>query len=265
MKYQYQSQGYKNDFYGYKNQFKLSAINLIIAINIVIFFLFSNTLSNSNIFYLSPNNFYVWQLVTYMFLHGSINHLLFNMFLLWMFGTQMESIWGFKKFIIYYLFTGVGSGFLIYIFGNFPTLGASGAIMAVLFAYGYIFPNQKVLFWFVPMQVKYCILILIGYELFMEFLDAPNDQTSHIGHLGGMLIGYLYLKFSAKFLKLFFNLFQIKIKKKTKSQSKRKNKIKNIDKILDKLKLEGWEGLDEREKSTLFEASKKKKQNHHIN
>ena len=271
MRYQYQSQGFKNDFYGNKNKFSLNAVNIIIGINIIIFFLFSNFSSINYYFGVAPTNFYPWQLITYMFLHGGIFHLAWNMFLLWMFGNQIESIWGYKKFIIYYLFTGVGSGLLIYLFSDSTTIGASGAIMAVLFAYGYTFPNRKVLFWFIPMKVKYCILILIGMELSQI---AANDGISHIGHLGGMLMGFLYLEYKNKkilhmigmshMFESFVKIFKIKIHKGTKSQ-KHTKKTTNIDKILDKLKIEGWDGLTEEEKTQLFQASKEKQKNQHIN
>ena len=262
MRYQYQSQGFKNDFYGSKNQFKFNAVNLIIIINIIIFFLFRGPFF-INHFALIPHNFHIWQLVTYMFLHANIFHLGFNMFLLWMFGKQMESIWGSKKFTAYYLFTGIGSGLLIYTFSS-TTIGASGAIMAVLFAYGYTFPNRMILFWFIPMKVKYCILILISIELFQEFSNDPNDNISHVGHLGGMFIGYLYLKFGGNFLKTFFNKLNIKINTVSSKKNTEPSEL-DVDVILDKLKLDGWESLTEKEKSILFQASKKRRQDSHIN
>jgi len=262
MRYQYQSQGFKNDLYGSKNQFKLNAVNAIILINIIIYILFRKTFFINN-FALIPNNFHIWQLATYMFLHANIFHLTFNMFLLWMFGKQMELIWGFKKFLIYYLFTGMGSGLLIYLFSS-TTIGASGAIMAVLFAYGYTFPNRMILFWFIPMKVKYCIFILIGMELFQEFSNDPNDKISHIGHLGGMFIGFLYLKFGDIFLKALFSKLNIKINKTSQKKHKQEPQ-RDVDHILDKLKLDGWDSLTEKEKTILFQASKKRRDNHHIN
>ena len=265
MKYHYQSQGFKNDFYGYKNHFNVSIVNALIITNIIIFFIFNSSISTSNLFGVSPKNFYIWQPLTYMFFHGHIWHLAFNMFLLWMFGKQMELIWGSKKFLVYYLFTGVGSGILIYTLSDAPTIGASGAIMAVLFSYGYTFPNRIVLFWFIPMKVKYCIFLLIGLELFQEFADNPNDQISHIGHLGGMFIGYIHLKFGSYLFNSFSNFFKIKIIKKSKYSNIKKKTTGNVDKILDKLKIEGWEGLSEEEKAKLFQASKEKQKNQHLN
>tara|TARA_B100000029_G_C17413789_1_gene901735 strand:- start:45 stop:845 length:801 start_codon:yes stop_codon:yes gene_type:complete len=266
MRYQYKSQGFKNDFYGSKNFFKINLVNALIIINIIIFFIFGQNFFIINDFSINPNNFYIWQPLTYMFFHGDLWHLAFNMFLLWMFGKQMELIWGAKKFLIYYLLTGAGSGVLIYMLSDADfTIGASGAIMAVLFAYGYTFPNRIVLFWFIPMKVKYCILLLISIELLQEFSNNPDDRISHIGHLGGMFIGFMYLKFGSYLLSTLSNLFKIKIIKKSKSSNIQKKKTENVDKILDKLKIEGWEGLTEKEKGKLFQASKEKQKNQHIN
>ena len=263
MKYQYTSEGFENDLYNKKNQFQLNGVNFLILFNVVIYLLVGpNNLFIHYLFGVSSNNFEIWQLFTYMFLHGGLMHLFFNMFLLWMFGRTIESVWGTYKFLKYYFLTGIGSGLCIYLFGQATTIGASGAVMAVLFAYGYLYPNRMLLFYFVPMKAKYCILILILMELSQELLR--NDNISHVGHLGGMFFGYIYLKFGDK---LFGNKFSfIKIKKVPKDKKGHPaSDINNIDEILDKLKLEGWDGLTENEKSRLFQASKDRKNNHHIN
>ena len=210
MRYQYQSQGFKNDFYGFKNKFNWNAVFFIIILNVLIYLLTNNSIALRRIFGISNQYFQIWQPLTYMFLHGGLSHLFFNMFLLWMFGKQLEFIWGPIKFIQYYLITGIGAGLLIYIFSDAITIGASGAIMAILFAYGYLYPNQMLFFWFIPMKAKYAILILIIMELSQELARNPSDNISHIGHLGGMLIGFLYLKFGNQFFKKFTF---IKIKK----------------------------------------------------
>ena len=175
-----------------------------------------------------------------------------------MFGNQLEKLWGSIKFLTYYLITGIGAGILIYIFSNGVTIGASGAVMAVLFAYGYIYPNQMLFLWFIPMKAKHAILVLILMEISQELSRNPLDNISHIGHLGGMLIGFIYLKFGNKIIK---KLPFIKIRKKSKPNSE----VESVDLILDKLKREGWNGLNEKEKSKLFQASKKRNQDQHIN
>jgi len=260
MRYQYQSQGFKNDFYGFKKKSNLSPVLFIIIINIVIYLITNNQWSAHQTFGISSTNFQIWQPITYMFLHGGLMHLFFNMFLLWMFGKRLERVWGGTKFISYYLITGIGAGILIYIFSDAVTIGASGAIMAILFAYGYIYPNQILLLWFIPMKAKYAILILIFMEISQELARNPGDNISHIGHLGGMFIGFLYLKFGHQMLK---QLPFIKIKKT--SNTNKNIDVNAVDDILDKLKIKGWDGLSEQEKSTLFQASKKRNQDHHIN
>ena len=268
MRYQYQSQGFKKDFYGLNNQLKWSPVSIIIILNILIYlFTSTNAWSVHQIFGVSNQNFKIWQIFTYMFLHGGIMHLFFNMFLLWMFGKPLESIWGPFKFIRYYLLTGIGAGLLIYFFSDAVTIGASGAIMAILFAYGYTYPNQRLFFWFIPMKAKYAILILIIMELSQELIRTPGDNISHVGHLGGMLIGFLYLNSTTNqiFTNWFNNFSFIKIKKISRGIKNTKENNHTVDQILDKIKKSGWEGLTEQEKSILFQASQKRRQNNHLN
>ena len=258
MRYQYKSQGFQNDYYGSKKSLYSSSINVLILLNILIYLFSNNQWSIHQIFGVSTENFLIWQPLTYMFFHGGFAHLFFNMFLLWMFGNQLEKLWGPIKFLTYYLITGIGAGVLIYIFSNGVTIGASGAVMAVLFAYGYIYPNQMLFLWFIPMKAKHAILVLILMEISQELSRNPLDNISHIGHLGGMLIGFIYLKFGNQIIK---KLPFIKIRKKSKPNSE----VESVDLILDKLKREGWNGLNEKEKSKLFQASKKRNQDQHIN
>ena len=197
-----------------------------------------------------------------MFLHAGFMHIFFNMFLLWMFGKQIESVWGATKFLTYYLIGGLGSGIFIWLLSDSITIGASGAVMAILFAYGYLYPNRTLLFYLIPMKAKYCILILILTELSQELLRNPSDNVSHVGHLGGMFVGYLYLKFGNKF---FSNIPFIKIKKVKKKSTNNQETTSDVDLILDKLKLEGWDGLTDDEKTQLYKASKKKQDHHSIN
>jgi len=141
----------------------------------------------------------VWQLVTYLFLHGSIWHLLFNMLTLWMFGIQLERDWGTRRFLKYYFVCGIGAGLcdvaLHAILGdwNTRTIGASGAIMGLLLAFGVMYPNQTVLMNFLfPIKAKYLVMIYAAIELWASL--GPNSGVSSIAHLGGMAVGYVYLK-----------------------------------------------------------------------
>jgi membrane associated rhomboid family serine protease len=140
-----------------------------------------------------------WQLATYLFLHGGIWHLLFNMLTLWMFGAPLEQDWGTRKFLKYYFLCGIGAGLcdvaLHAAIGDWGTrtIGASGAIFGLLLAFGVLYPNQMVLMNFLfPIKAKYMVMIYGAIELWMSI--GPNTGVSSIAHLGGMLFGYVYLK-----------------------------------------------------------------------
>lgn len=145
------------------------------------------------------HNLFVWQLFTYMFLHGGIWHLLFNMLTLWFFGTQLERDWGTRQFLKYYFYCGIAAGVCVLainiLLGDWltPTIGASGAIFGILVAFGVLYPNQTVLMSFLfPIKAKYLVMIYAAIELLMTF--GPNNGVSTIAHLGGMAFGYVYLK-----------------------------------------------------------------------
>ncbi|MBK5292699.1 MAG: rhomboid family intramembrane serine protease [Acidobacteriia bacterium] len=144
----------------------------------------------------------VWQLFSYMFLHDpyGFGHILFNMLALWMFGKDLESAWGTKRFLQYYFICGIGAGICVVLmnaaFGNMDsrTIGASGAIYGLLLAFGMMFPNTTVLFSFLfPIKAKYFVMI-IGAIAFLSTFGSTGGGVSHVAHLGGMIWGYLYLK-----------------------------------------------------------------------
>ncbi|HKQ98185.1 MAG TPA: rhomboid family intramembrane serine protease [Candidatus Polarisedimenticolia bacterium] len=139
---------------------------------------------------------WLWQLVTYMFLHSTstILHIVFNMLFLWLFGTEVERAWGTRAFLRYYFVCGIGGALTTsLLFWNSTTIGASGAVFGVMLAYGMLFPNRQILFWFLfPMRAISFVLLSIGIELYS--LLSLEDGVAHIAHLGGMLFGYLYLK-----------------------------------------------------------------------
>ena len=146
---------------------------------------------------------WLWQLATYMFLHGGIFHLLFNMLALWMFGAQLEQKWGTRYFLKFYFVTGIGAGALTVLFSLLPfgfaqqlhgsnIIGASGAIYGLLLAYALYFPDRPILlivFW-VPARI--CVAILGAIALFSSLSDAGG--VANATHLGGLLVGYLFLK-----------------------------------------------------------------------
>ncbi len=159
-----------------------------------------------------------YQLVTHMFMHGGLFHLLFNMLALWMFGSMIERIWGPKRFLIFYLVCGLGAalaqlGSYTYDFWKIDhstlsadlydqyqtalrlncTVGASGAIMGVLAAFGYLFPNTKLFIMPIPFPVKakWAIMGIIALDVFGGVSSTPNDNIAHFAHVGGALIGFL--------------------------------------------------------------------------
>lgn len=143
--------------------------------------------------------FYLWQLVTYMFLHAGIWHILWNMLALWMFGVELEQTWGTEKFLRFYFLCGVGAGVVVvlmnYLFGDprVATIGASGAIYGVLAASAALWPDRVILaFFFFPMKMKYFVAI-IGAITFLNSWN-PNSGVSDIAHLSGLLFGVLYVK-----------------------------------------------------------------------
>jgi rhomboid family protein len=147
---------------------------------------------------LAFNHFFIWQFVTYMFLHGGFSHIFFNMFALWMFGVELERTWGTKEFIKFYFLTGIAAGLCTALFSwgsIIPTIGASGAIYGILAAYALFFPDRYVYMYFLfPIKMKYLALILGALEFFSAYNQAQTG-IAHAAHLGGMVVGYFYLRY----------------------------------------------------------------------
>ncbi len=240
----------------------------------------------------NPFNFQVWQLITYQFMHGGFGHIFFNMFALWMFGAEVEYLLGSKKFLIFYLFSGITAGllhlFISPLLGSplAVTIGASGAVFGVMTAFAMLFPDRYIFLYFlIPVKAKY----LIGFLIVFEFLaiDSAASNVAHLAHLGGALFGFLFILFDKKNQVEFRNLFRKSFYYKKKSPSdfnnypygnrdeddvqeakfydlNKKNdeetySQEEIDAILDKISKYGYQRLTEREKKILFEASKKMK------
>ena len=150
---------------------------------------------------LAVGNFFIWQLFTYLFLHGGFWHLIFNMLTLWMFGADLEREWGTRQFLRFYFLCGIGAGLCVVaanaaVGGDMQraTIGASGAIYGLLLAFGGLFPDRTVLFSFLfPMKAKYFVMIL-GAIAFLSSMGSGNSNVSNVAHLGGMIFGYIYLK-----------------------------------------------------------------------
>jgi membrane associated rhomboid family serine protease len=238
-------------------------------------------------------NFQIWQLITYQFLHGDFFHILFNMFILWMFGIEIENLWGSKKFLYFYLLCGIIAGLvhilLTPIIGgmNAFTVGASGAITGVMVAFAMMFPNRLIFLYFlIPIKAKY----FIGFLIILDLLLVSNpDNIARIAHLGGALTGLLFVLLDPSIPSEVKNMF----KRRSSSSGERpfnplgrmgekfkrrkpETKIEDakfydlnkdpdqidqaqIDRILDKISQSGYQNLTEEEKKVLFEASKRMK------
>lgn len=257
-------------------------------------------------------DFSFYQLVTYLFMHGSFMHLFFNMFAVWMFGTVMERVWGPKRFLIYYLVCGIGAGiiqegvqYINYANENFAaydfvmtssgritteaylnlwtTVGASGAVYAILLAFGMTFPNERMFIIPFPFPIK--AKWLIGGYIVIEVwsaLNTPGDGIAHMAHLGGMLFGFLLIRYWRKHPNIeqrfngqngFFqqmkkqyenkrrNTFHYQPSTETPRWEEHKEKEEDsarqaeIDAILDKIRKSGYDSLTKEEKKKLFEQS----------
>ncbi len=265
--------------------------------------------------FILASKFHVYQLFTYMFMHGGWDHIFFNMFALWMFGCVMERVWGPKKFLFYYILCGVGAGivqeisqYAHYTMGGlasydavmssdgmrlamdeylnaWTTVGASGAIYAILLAFGMTFPNERIFIFPlpIPIKAKWFVMAYVAIELFSA-LGTSTDNVAHFAHLGGMLFGYLLIRYWQKhpegdiygrsYGKQFFDRWRTNWEnRKGKSygaeedithktdwdyNADKKANEEKVDRILDKIRKNGYASLTEEEKRFLFESSNKK-------
>ena len=174
-------------------------LNLII-INALVYvaqMVLDKTMGLTNMIALYPYDsglFKPYQLVTHMFAHDPTNffHILFNMYALWMFGSVLERVWGPKRFLIFYLACGLGAG-LAQMFVGAPAIGASGAVMGLLAAFAYLFPNTQ--FFIIPfpfpIKAKYLVAIYAAIDLFGGLHPGAADNIAHFAHLGGMVMGFI--------------------------------------------------------------------------
>ncbi len=271
-------------------------------------------------FFLAPD-FRVYQLLTYMFMHGGFVHLFFNMFALWMFGCVVEASWGAKRFLVYYVLCGIGAGvfqeasqlgeFIMMcndqipqfhfsdiavvahnsaeILNRWTTVGASGAVYAILLAFGMLFPDQRIFIFPlpIPIKAKWFVIIYAAIELFSA-MSTTSDGVAHVAHLGGMVIGYVLIRYWRRHLyglgngggRDFFNTMRSSWNRRrdaasrsdsssvphydAHSEQKRADwdynaekaaKQREIDAILDKIRKSGYDSLSVEEKQKLFDSS----------
>lgn len=244
-------------------------------------------------FMLAPD-FHVWQLVTYMFMHGGFRHLFFNMFALWMFGCIVENTMGTRRYALYYLACGIGAGLFqeaaqlvqFYTIAESSigtTVGASGAVYGILLAFGMSYPDERIFIFPLPLPIKAKWLV-IGYaaiEVYMA-MTASGDDVAHLAHLGGMAVGYMLMRYwrsSATRMRRQrqqFNFFGGKRGTWTRGSgsqadgrdaaqsadwdynARRKEAQETTDRILDKIRRSGYDSLTAEEKKHLFDQSNRK-------
>ncbi|MEI8032860.1 MAG: rhomboid family intramembrane serine protease [Chlorobiaceae bacterium] len=258
-------------------QFIPPAIKSLIILNIGVFLLqmtpAGEVISTLGALWpLGSGNFRIWQPLTYMFLHGGGTHLFFNMFALWMFGAEIENYWGTKQFNVYYYVCGIGAAvinLLMTIGDTNPTVGASGAIYGVLLAFGMMFPDRYIFLYFlVPVKTKYFVA---GYAL-IEFFSGLGSRAmgsgsniAHFAHLGGMLIGFIYITIKRNEWSAGELIEKVKALTKRSNgprlyQQKQKDtpvSEAEINAILDKISEKGYGALTEEERRKLLRAGGK--------
>ena len=239
------------------------------------------------------SDFHVYQFLTYMFLHGSFTHILFNMFALWMFGSIIERVWGPKKFLFYYIICGFGAGIVQelvqfadytmqglaayqYVSVNgvqittenyinlWTTIGASGAVYGILLAFGMLFPNERMFIIPIPIPIKAKWLI-IGYFVIelVSAMSGPGDGIAHMAHLGGMIFGFLLIRYWRKHpdrqqtkQRQWVDDPEPQRETDEEYNARMHKKQEEIDAILDKIRKSGYDSLSKEEKKKLFDQSR---------
>ncbi|GIS72337.1 MAG: rhomboid family intramembrane serine protease [Candidatus Neomarinimicrobiota bacterium] len=271
MRYQFQSE--QGDF-SFRPRIFTEAIKILIGVNIIIFLLkiisqnpatpFFNPIVD--LFGLSSSTVWprIWQPFTYLFIPKDFLHVFFNMFVLWMFGSELESIWGRKAFLRYYFTTGVSAGFVWLMLNlsnaNHTLAGASGAVYGILLAFGMMFPNRTVYLYFLfPIKVKYLVMFLVATEFILSM--STTSDISHITHLSAVVIGFVYLRYFWRWKDIRFSIrkyvreFGLTIQNQ--KETRRTKLQQEVDQILDKINTVGYDGLSKEEKETLYATSRK--------
>ncbi len=235
---------------------------------------------------LGSGMFWPWQLLSYMFLHADFWHLFFNMLALWMFGMELENVWGSRKFLVFYTICGLGAAISNLFIGPLlgpaaPVIGASGAVFGVLVAFGMLFPDRPVYIWFLlPIKAKYFVGGFIALELFY-LVTGTSAGIAHLAHLGGAAVGFVYLLGETNlipFRSWWARLRPARRVENSQRWGRRSPDVREakfydihtgkpmddqevtqevIDAILDKIGRGGYQSLTEEEKRILNEASKK--------
>jgi membrane associated rhomboid family serine protease len=252
-------------------QFAGTMIGRLILINVAVFLLQNIIPIVNGLFALRPRmvveNFFVWQLGSYMFLHGGFGHLFWNMIMLWLFGSTIESVWGQRQFLRYYIFCGIGGAVFAMIFNyNAVIVGASGAIFGLYLAYAMMFPDSYVyLMFLIPIKAKYLVAGLAIFQL-VNGLTGPSG-VAYFAHLGGMAAGLLFFRSMIMQRMRFSFGARRRWKSYVRGQRTREKRdhdeqheTDNIDSILDKISEKGYPNLSTTEKRILENYSRKRKE-----
>jgi len=269
MNYQFQSN--RGDF-SYNSSLFSEAIKVLITVNFLIYVL--QTISGPNVasdlwrlFGLVPKQVWsdlmLWQPFTYLFFHDSNPwHVLMNMFVLWMFGTELERLWGREGFVKYYFITGVGSGIITGCISPnslIPLIGASGSVFGIILAYGITFPNRTIYLWGIVPIRSIVFVIFIGVLSLFSTINSTSN-VSHVTHLAGMIIGYTFLKRKWRLGAIVFyirkKIIEYQIFREEKKVFYNKKLENNIDILLDKINKSGFDSLSQDEEKELYENSK---------
>jgi membrane associated rhomboid family serine protease len=219
-----------------------------------------------------------WTIITYMFVHAGFLHVFFNMLMLFFFGPPLEEQWGQKEFIKYYLICGVGGALFTLIFGGGTIVGASGAIYGIMLAYALNWPDSLIWIYAIfPVKAKYLVLFLGALSFFFAFA-GPADGIAHFAHLGGLVVGYVYLKKGWE-VKARWNGLRKRLKKRkfsvvpggstskgarsprrtSKEADEEARILEVVDLLLDKIAAHGLDSLTPEERQFLDDVSRRRK------
>jgi membrane associated rhomboid family serine protease len=203
----------------------------------------------------------VWQPLTYMFLHGGVFHLLFNLLIIWMMGAEVERFWGKREFLKYYLLCGLGAAALGFVFAYHSlVIGASGAVFGIMVAFGLMFPDRTIYLWFVvPVPAKILVLVLFALEL---LVIGSRDGVAHFAHVGGAVTGFLYMRFGWRD-RLDLSALTARWRRRhltLHSGDRGTADQAEIDRILDKISHSGLQSLTPEESRLLEQASRRQRE-----
>ncbi len=205
---------------------------------------------------LAIGKLWLWQFVTYTFLHSVSDpwHIIFTILVLWMFGSEVERAMGTRRFLTMYFTAGIFAGIFGCLFTpNNPILGASGAIFAVEIAFAMFYPNATIIFFVFPIKAKYLVMIFAGITV-VNCLIPTGANVAHFAHLGGLLYGFLFIRYEPRFS----NFIISRQNQQREKEYKKEEEVRNVvDALLDKVNRTGMKSLTRRERSYLKNASKR--------